>query len=721
MVAKDYVALTQGGNITAMKTSLFWRAIIVLVVYAFMLQIPAFGTEDRDHIHWLTIENGYIGVAVGDDGAWQVSPYGHNLYGALQPISGRFDIYRTGGDPENPDDDGEGLVFSPFGDPGPGDAWMGYSLMVDGLSDEEAPRMVWANFEREVTSGIIGDEQNGWWSIYPYIPDNERYIRAVAYPVPSGGETPDGGSVGVTNPRIKCELQVRVMRDMAQIKWIMTNEDILAHRVGLKLFMDATPGALDDGTSDYHNVVSIPGYPLTTARTALLGNDVPESIEMFNSTTDPTLSMRMILRGQNATTPDVVGIDNWARFYLDGGSGVANSDWTYWYGDPAKVADPSLAWIYEPILHNPIVDLGYGAFWKPRILAPGGTSTITSYIGLADSTSDFTKPNPNHPQYVAGAQGPRTLKYYDSFGVGSVYPDSFNITAYMEEIEKGMDLLNPSFTLTLPDGLMLDPSENGKYTKSIARIPEGTEAKVSWKVMPVNNPTGILTYSIAFNSQISTGTVVSRQINIPATQWKKFSKSWQMVSVPFELDNTDPVEALGMNLSPGTEYRFWRYDPHLRQYQPVYQLKPGEAYWLWLSNEFTTAMAPGAYHATPWVDTKGQWLDLQTGWNLVGNPFVYTVTLGELRFYHETFGVLNYEEAVENGLISRSVFWWDPVFRKYNWSSKRDIQFKPWQGYWVRALQSGVSMIITPESQIGASIGGDPSDGGGGVIPPPTP
>lgn len=727
-----FFAPTQGRKFTIMKAKLCWTAVTIIIVCSIMLHTPLSASERIEDIYWLTIENSYLGVALGIDGAYQIpSPYSHCFYEGLQPISGRIDIYRTGGDPKNPDDDGIGMVYGPYAPPCPGDRWMGFALMVDALStDGESSQMVWTGFPRGGSSGIIGDQQNGWWRTFPYKPDNEQVLRAVAYPVPTGGTVPYGpiateanlGSAGVTPPNIKCELQIRVMRDMAQFKWVLTNEDIIEHEVGLKLFMDTQPSMQDDGTEDLRNIVSVPGHPLITAKTLLQGNnDVPDAIEMFNSSSDPTLDMRMILKGQNATTPDVVGIDNWAVFFLDRTGGIAESDWTYWYGDPMSDIDPSLTWRYETVEHHPITDLAYGAFWKPQYLAPGQSRTIICYIGLASSTSDFNKPNQNQPQYVAGVQGPRTLKYYESFGVGSLYPDSFEITAYMEEIEKGMDLLNPSFTLHLPTGLTLDPSESGKYTKSIAKIPEGTEAAISWKVIPAGNPTGILDYSVSFSSQVPTGTSVTRKINIPATQWQEFTRGWQMVSVPFDLDDPDPAKALGLDITPGIEYRFWKYDPHLRQYQPVYQLVPGESYWLWLSGKFTTAMAPGSYHPITWVGTKGRWIDLQSGWNLIGNPFVYTVTLGELRFYHQVYGVLNYDEAVKYGLISKSVFWWDPVFKKYNWTSDRDAQFKPWQGYWVRALQDGVSIITTPESQIGASLGGNPSGGGGGVIPPPTP
>jgi len=176
------------------------------------------------------------------------------------------------------------------------------------------------------------------------------------------------------------------------------------------------------------------------------------------------------------------------------------------------------------------------------------------------------------------------------------------------------------------------------------------------------------------------------------------------------LSDPDPTVALRL-----TNATLWRYDPYSRKYLAVTKLIPGEAYWLKLNTAQMTSMTPGNYSPKLWAGTQGYQIPLQTGWNLVGNPYLYTVTLGEVRFYYRDYGAITYDEAVTRGLISSTVFWWDPMFRKYNWSSDRAVQIKPWQGYWVRALRSGVTMIVSPASQIGAAVGGQPTpDEGGG-------
>ena len=692
------------------NTKLCWIVLVVLGLAAVCV-VPSSAVEDRPHISWITLENGYIGVALGDEGAYEYPSPGHFFYGGLQPISGRFDIWRTAGDPTTLDDDGMPMIFSYEGPPAPGDRWAAWQIMVDTWTDDDPPEHVWAEFERGGTSGSLGDEQTGWWTIFPYTPTNEKnLIRGVCYPRAS---EPDE----VILP-IRCELELRLMRDTVRFKWTLKNEGSVDRLVGLRVYADFMPSPEHTGTQDLRNIISIPGHPLVEKRTLLSDKDIPPAIEMFNSQKDPVMSIRTTLKDQDATPPDKVGIDDWWATAADA--------WSYWYSPVTGVPDPFMTWTYEPIPYQYIDDIGYGAFWKPRRLWPGQSTTIIHYIGLACATSDFTKPNLDKPQYVAAVQGPRCLKYYkptDPLDSKRLDPEPFTISAYLYNTEKYVDLDGPSFTLTLPDGLELvdplDPSQSEKYTKSLTTIKADTEGAVSWQVRPVGRPTGILNYSISYDAAPVGGTTISREINIPATEWQPLPAGWQMISVPFTLKNPDPGSSLGLNNSALT-YVFWRYDPYLRKYQPVYKLVPGEAYWLKLNRATEADLTQGTVNpATPnyepiqWEGTQGTQVPLEAGWNMVGNPYLYTVRLGELRFYYREYGTLDYDQAVARNLISKTVFWWDPAFRKYRWSSERAVQFKPWQGYWVYALRQGVTMIVSPAAQVGASIGGQPSSTGG--------
>ena len=680
-------------NIKHLRVVIIFLSICVMLIGGNALA----GIPDATYV---TLVNGYLGVAIGTGGHWHVDPPGH-FWDDDQPAGGRFDIWRTGGDPDVIIDDGMPLQFGYYGPPGPGDKWGAWQIMFDMLDTTgDTTTHIWQEFPRGITSGIWGDiddSGDGVWAIVPYIPTNENLIKGVWYPTDGEDVLP-----------IRCELEVRLMRDTVRFKWKIKNEDMFEHLVGLRSYADLMVSGEDSGTVDMRNIVAIPGHPLLENRTVLSGNDIPGAVDMVNSQTDPALTIRTTFKDQRATPPDKVGFDEWW-------GGIASPYWSYGITLSNLVPDPFNTWLYEPIPYHSIYDLGYGAFWKPKRLGAGQTMTVIHYIGLASASSDFTKPNIDRPQYVAAIQGPRAIRYYpDPIGLGELYPVPFTVSAYMEDLEKYMDLDNASFTITLPPGLELDPSENGKYTKILTRILAESEGSVSWKVVPVGNPTGIMRYTVSFSAAPTGSTTVGREINIPATEVQTLAKGWQMISVPFSLNNTDPISALGISDFNAV---MWRYDPYLRQYKIADQLVPGEAYWLRLTAADTIQMMPGDYSPIAWAGTQGHQIPLQTGWNLIGNPYLYTVTLGELRFYYRDYGTLDYDQAVAKGLISRTVFWWDTVFRKYNWSSQRTVQFKPWQGYWLKSMRPGVTMIITPISQIGASLGGESTGDDGGGLP----
>lgn len=745
-------------------------------------------TWDYD-AEYMAINNSYIGLAIGYYGSWKLPtpPYYHWQI-SQQPASGRFQIWTTGGDPSTSDDDNTPIIYSnvPSGSstpgyPAPGDKWAAWQVMVDTWSSTGSSSTTgstgttgngtgsstgssglvwsssvastsnvsantstgnvgitsvniqatgsgsggtttdhkWATFTNGGSSAIWGDEADGVWVVRPYIPTTNDNTLV-------GSWVPKDTSSGVIP--VLCNLESKIMRDTVRFKWTITNYDTTQHLVGLRVYADlATPS--DVGTDNGRTTISVPGRPLVTDETLLSGNDIPSSVEFFDSASDPKLGIRATFKGEDATPPDKVGIDNW-EWTLTAPGGVSDSDtevgghnWSYGVGTPGIGEDAFCAWLYTPPANHYIEDVAYGAFWKPRLVGPGQTITIVHYLGLASATSVFNVPSSDNPQYVASVLSPRALKYYtDSVtGAGKVYPDPFTITANVVNTEQHIDLMNPSFSLILPSGLQLDSSEQNRTSKSLSRITAGDEGSVSWKVTRASNaPSGKLKYSVVFTANPVGGTTITREISVPASQAQTFSPGWQMISVPFQSNNPDPGYALGLS----GNYSMYRYNTHSKQYETATALVSGEAYWLYMGNpagQRSASMPAGSASALSWTDNQGQQISLQSGWNLIGNPFVYSVTLGELRFYYRNYGTLTYDEAVDRGLLYSTLYWWDPIFRRYNWSSDRNVELKPWQGYWVKALASGLSVFVTPESQIGASVGGTPTDtdSGSDIISPP--
>ena len=661
----------------------------------------------------VNIENDYIGLSIGVSGTID-GDIGHTQISNQPPVAGRFAIYTTGGDPTVPEDDYSDMIWAPAMGV-PGDKWGALEIQVDGYDDEGLH--VWANFEEGgAYSGIWGSETDGVWDVAPHRrTDKHNFIYGSWYPVSS-----DLGLIPV-----RCEQSARIMHETVRFEWTFTNEDIRDHYIGAKVYGDVVTGLIDGGTwGTQKSVASVPGFPLIEEKTLLSGSyEIPDFIEFFNSARDPIWSVRASFKGNGATMPDKVGVDDWF-------GSVTTSAWTYHY-NPLAPQDGMLGWTYEPLSHHYISDIAYGAIWKPRRVSPGQSRKIVHYIGLAACTADLAKPSENDIQYAAAVQGPRCLKYYTDENQQKVYPDPFIITAYLENLERSMDFQNASFTLILPPGLALDESENNHYTKTLTTVPAASEKSVSWKVKTTGTPRGIMNYSVVFSAYPAVGTTVTRTINIPATSQQPLSWRWQMISVPFETSNTLVEDVLGIpsDWERGTsgDLKDWA----LVEYHPewsgnkwdwnVSTLEPGKGYWLYLARPHVATIPEGMYRAREWEGTQGSLIPLQQGWNLVGNPYIYAVTFGEIKFYHRNYGVIGWGEAVSKRFIGGTVFSWNTAFQRWDMMTRRSAQMKPWQGYWLKVYTPDLVMIITPSAQIGAAIGGTPVSGGedeGGTTPP---
>jgi hypothetical protein len=462
------------------------------------------------------------------------SPYiGVTVYTSGDDASGRFEIWNVLGDTSSDSDDHQTIM-----------GWGQVQVMIDGMSaDDEDALPIWLPFTKGGVSGIWGDLEDGAWVTSPYIVPGENYMRGIWQPVPDDGALDD----------VTVEQEVRVMHDLVRFKWVVYNNDLVTHQVGLRIAGDVITEPLNTGTVDLNNVVSMQGYPLIEERSLIAGTSIPSTVEFYNAQQSPTLGVRVIFQGQNATKPDMLGIDEL--------SNVASAAWTY-DADPLSLSLKAI-WSYSVFPeHQPITEnLGYGAFWKPVTVRAGQKRTIIHYIGNPGSTSVTNLPTIDLPKYTASVQGPKTLKYYIDpiTGVEQFGPSSFRITAFLDNQDRYTSLRNCTFTLLPPEGIVLDPSET-QYAKTIPEIDPGTDGSVSWVVAADGSRTGNLTYYVAVSANPMGSTIVKREINVPAVSKQTFLYGWQQISVPFELTDASPA-ALG--LDAGALIGILRYDPTL--------------------------------------------------------------------------------------------------------------------------------------------------------------
>jgi hypothetical protein len=166
-----------------------------------------------------------------------------------------------------------------------------------------------------------------------------------------------------------------------------------------------------------------------------------------------------------------------------------------------------------------------------------------------------------------------------------------------------------------------------------------------------------------------------------------------LISVPINYAGLDPKAILG----GGTGFKLTAWDRADRLFKnyplaPADELVLGRGYFLendeWMA---LTTPGEGADEDVPFP------IAIKEGWNLIGDPFEFSVNL-QGSFVDGPTGIVTFEEAVYAGWVAPMVWW---VFLGY--PTLRDT-LDAFNGYWFLAYQD-VTLLVDPHARV-APIGG---------------
>jgi len=173
------------------------------------------------------------------------------------------------------------------------------------------------------------------------------------------------------------------------------------------------------------------------------------------------------------------------------------------------------------------------------------------------------------------------------------------------------------------------------------------------------------------------------------------SVGWHMFSIPVDatLVANNYVDILGDDIP--ALYIYW-YNPITGGYvtwtnpPPLFNNELGRGIWLRVY-DVTTVDADG-YPALnePFA------IHLLPGWNMIGQPFNFSVDWGDVQVYNTDTGeTLGIEEAQDSNWMLKYLYGYNPVSGGYEMASAPDGQLDAWHGYWVKAVVE-VDLIIPP-------------------------
>ncbi|MEN6358375.1 MAG: hypothetical protein ABFD83_14980 [Armatimonadota bacterium] len=618
--------------------------------------------------YWvMPLSNDYIEAYLGIDGT--VTLVEADGDSTTYDVAGRYSVMSAKGDPETTADDNVQMTpwapytFGPLGN---------WKVKV---GDNE-PVMIGA-----------GSDGSGAWSTTPTKYD----APIVGTTLGPGGPYLEGEWTTAGKTPVALKINISLVRDQVRYALTVTNKATTTQSIGLGMF--SIP-VVNTGSS--HGYPFISGIGMTRANgvsdsfpgTLFSGTKVPDKVEVYESVDDPARVNRYTLGEQDCTIPDYFAWGEW-----EPGGLIMTSTWLPddYIPDPLEAVDAPCC-LME---------------WKQKALAAGASRTYVTYYGIGAASEKWTSKSGTkvvRDSVTAAVQAPKSLKFNSTnpdTNLVDITPDPFTISAYVYNttMDSGpYNLKEVSAYLYLPKGLALTSDSTAK--QEIGDVPTNSESSpVTWKVKPTGESCGELEYYVIFSDKNGWSQTVTHTIMVPAAKRTVLRYGYQMVSVPFEFNYPTFEHAFAMT----SGYKAVSYDIDAKEYVTLSRLEPGKAFWvnvysLGKGGRKTYTLADdaaivGEYYGKQY---KEQDIELASGWNMVGNPFVYPVYIGQLMVYNKTTNTTySFENAAKKGWISKTIYGWNPDTSSYETLSANDEMLVPWKGYWVRA-KTPVTLVFRP-------------------------
>ncbi len=497
----------------------------------------------------------------------------------------------------------------------------------------------------------------------------------------------------IASPSLIVERECVLVGDAVEIRVRVTSQENVSREIGIGIILDPGFNPPANPSTD------TPGYFLVSTRSALVTKE-----SVFDKSTGLPVFWLTFLGTQlsDAQAGPVV------RGYVLSGEGPVPDKVLFALVPNLQAAIYGYGFDYTP---NPYADLGrsvdsaVGIYWNRLSLSARRSVEVVTYYGLNSGPADYRRPmglrvvQPN-PLSLSLGDDPFTPETETIF----VSPNPFPVTVFVSNALP-TPISNVSVSIGLPEGLSLSPGESA--TKVVPAIEGRGEQRLSWQVRVNPGTAGIKELVVsAYSPQVGL-----RQVHvtvlIPFAPVLTLKTGYNLVGFPFKFPDPEPSVALGI---PPEELQLAQYNPALNNYliyrrDPQFnRLEPGLGYWIKMPADRTLVL--------PQVDLHDPFqpitVPIQRGWNLLSNPFPWTVLLRGLRFYVGSDPIpISLEEAFQRGLVRNLIFTWrnDPRIPPWRgeYVSQRSMEarIEPFQGFWLYSEVNG-SLLFEPPLFIGA-------------------
>lgn len=512
--------------------------------------------------------------------------------------------------------------------------------------------------------------------------------------------------VGSTNDNIRITLRVDTLGDTNRLQWTLSNQGVAAN-IGLDfgqwVYLESPgnpivswPPGNPLGTGS--NFVDVPGYkPVTTdhrfARdtTDQTVNDpefptspIPANVN-FGITQSHAYGLSIPLSATPAipdqTPVDIIDIGKIGIGWLLGGNA----------GDDTPMPR------YDFKSPKPLLgDTSFGTFgsyvqrWFQKPVAAGESRVINAYYRTTWGVSDYDRP------YSAVVDTPKVV------GVDPADPNVFTtnpmvVRVYIDNtrgfstVDKAVALNDVRVTLNLPQG-MSDAADTThtkvKLVKTISRVMPQNMNFVDFQVYVDPTTYGLQQYTVKIEPNPGAVKTISGTINVASQPYLLVRNTANLVAAPwqFSSSNWNSILNTGTNpLVPDIDYQAYEWNASTQSY--VVQSGPRRGFGTFLiSNKDVGYKALGGNPSAPPDLTQGaDLISLKPGWNLIANPYNYSIPVGQLVGVSDADprNSLSFEEMANSNIINSSLAYWDLNTQSYKFTVGNTDLLIPNRGYWI--------------------------------------
>ncbi len=553
---------------------------------------------------------------------------------------------------------------------------------------------------------------------------------------------------------------------MVRFEWTIINLDSTTHNVDVRWNINARSSGLVSGIKDYYYRdpgTGIKQYVGESDRVnEFVGQNVPSELTILNkrgdaaNSSEPSFAMRQIFRGADASLP--------TRLFVADSDTLWPGDTTAFGSfDPPAEGGARLNYFRSGIATAAYYRVSVSPGRTATVVAYAGNGSTSEQIGTGDvasgATPDFVMGLEGPDALVFNTAGALSSTLLDSnkrtnpsvAEIGSEFltaaePDATNPKAFrifasvynqkLPNPQFGVRLDGVTMSLTLPQGLRfaIDPvtgqrdvaSKSVSSSRGLGLVDSDDDGIASWLVEATGERYGSLVYQVSTNILEPTprSRSISRSIEIPTPPVFSYKpRVFQMTGIPFEYDpilsdNARPETVLNTNVAGQDNLVIWEYVGNTRPnkfppYERPTKLVPGRGYFFLPNipssgtpNEriiLLKGVRPVANQAPASQTALPSRIQLEQGWNLISNPYVYDIPLNYLRLLRNqdnpALDKVTYQAAVNSGLIRGGVYFYSPTERSYQFLENFTRPLRPWQGYWMYANQRVLLEFTAPSAR----------------------